>query len=449
MISPLLVVTNDEKVKQRTKKLAEILKVESREMSSLDDVDIDADIHYSCVIVDCKELPVNEIAGSAQVVSQVYTESKTILIVGNKLKPDEIKFIYTSGAKLILTENDYINYSKIDFYLNYVLNNTWVPVKAWDFVVDTTPDFNVFHYIPYKNKYFPLIFGSISDKKLEKMKEVGEIYIHREDLASYNKYITENQSAGSDAMVRRCRAKYIQFYDAYVELLYQLSDESKHYTFEEGKKILENVLNLAKELIQVLSAVGDPSLVVDNMSFELDGPLSRIPAVAAYAGVWSMMMNTKESPEEVMLATLVSDLGLLKLSPNSFGKNKKITKEDEDVFENHPQISINTVLERKLPINEGVKSIIMYSHGFELKSSERNKLKKDKMPLASQIIMVATMYDKKMQIQEGCDRPRASKVKAELLLELSKNENIKQTTLPLLEKAWKEIIPAVNSLIAS
>lgn len=433
---PILFVSENDSFIKRGTRLAEKIKIEHSSVRHVDELNIEDSLVYSCVIVDCTKLPLNEIAGSAQVASQLFTKSKIIQIVNSKLKPEELRFIYKSGANLLITENDYMNHNKIDFYLNYVLNNEWIAVKPYDFPINTEPDFQVFHYIPYNKRFISIIHDIIDENKILKMSEVTELYIKREDLPKYNSYIAKQNFNSSDGLLRRCRSKYLEFYDNYVELIYQLSDDSKHYTYQEGKRILDKSLQLSSDLIGMLANIEDPWKIVNNLSFSLDGTMTRTPAVAANVGVLGLKLDIGNI-EEVMFATLVSDLSLFKLSDDGMVKFQKnsLNESDRDLYENHPKYSINMMLERRLPIEESTKQIIMYSHGLDLSTSVKNKLFKEKMPIGSELIVFSELLDKNLVLRESDNRKDISEVKKQVFDFCVSNNIISLSTLKKIQLA--------------
>lgn len=437
MNNSILLSSNDPRLISRTKSLSTRIKLPLFVVDNINEIDIEDSVNYSCVLIDCRGIALNEIAGSAQIVSQLFPDAKTSIIVSNKLKPEDIRFIYVSGANLILTETDFFNYNKIDFYLNYVLKNEWIPIKAWDFVANTEPDFGIYHYIPYQKKFLPIIYGVISEQKLDKMKSIGEIYIKREDIEKYSKFLAENKSPDENNLLSICRAAYMSFYDNYVELIYKLSDDSKYFTFEEGKKILDHSLKISQHFLDSLKLVEDPWLIVNNLNFEIDSSLARVPAIASYVGITAFALGIP-NPEQVMLSCLVGDLGLFRISPDGILKDRRLLSEDDAVvYENHPKLSINMILERKVPINEKIKNIIMYSHGVELKTSDSNKLYKDKVPVESEIILLCELLDRELlrSIKESKRIP-IEVIKENLISSMIQHQRIKLTTLFTIKDIW-------------
>lgn len=399
-------------------------------ISELDSIDLEVIYPHKVVIIDGRNMSKTQLAGNCQVASQVVVNSQVVLVVDNKMSIEDIKFLYKSGVNLILAETDFFNSQKLDFFINNHLHNEYYPVKSYDFTVDTTPEFKVYHFLAWKGNFVPVIYGSIDAKKLEKISTVNELYIKREDVDKYSRYISQG-GPSKDKVLSRCRGKYLSFYENYIQLLFKITDDTKHYSFEEGRKLLEETKAMAQDLLNTLATVEDPWLIVNNFSQESNNfLLARAPVAAAYAGILALELQLS-NPEEIMLAALIGDVGLLSLPYEN----------DSDYLEkyhNHPLKSINLVLERKLPLDENIKKIILFSHenlqrtGFP-KGKEVNP---DKIPLESQLIQICQKLDNGLMIKKGQLRPNLIEVKEKLVDELSKNHLFNLSLILKLKSLW-------------
>lgn len=171
---------------------------------------------------------------------------------------------------------------------------------------------------------------------MEKLKTVNELYIKRSDLKKYYKYLTEVNSLTSLGLLSRCRAQYNIFTEEYLQLVLKLTDNSRKYSFDEGMATLNNMKSTARDLLLTIGSATEPWLIIDNLAQDLSSPLFRTPAVAAYVGLCALLLDQAD-PEDFMLATLISNLGLLKLSSDSLGKTlEKFSEDDTFLYLNHP-----------------------------------------------------------------------------------------------------------------
>ena len=432
MNNSILISSDDEKFIKRSKEVGSYLKcnlVDS--IHNIDFIDMDNTPDYAICIIDTRKLASNELAGACQVVSCVLPNAKSILIVDEKISVDQMRFIYTSGAKLILTLDEYFNQTKLEFFLTYIFNFEWIPVKSFDFLPNTEPNFMVYHLLSYKNKFIPMIHGSISPSKFKSMEEINELYIKREDLPKFCDYVKSLNITSQAGVASKCRALYSLFFDNYITLVLTLTDKTKTYTYEEGNKLLEEIKQSASNLLTSISSVEDPWLIIDNLSQKLSNTLFRTPAVALYCGISAL--NLEEEPLDIMVACLISNIGLLQLSPNYLAG--KENDNDKHIYINHPLVSINTVLERKLPLNEKIKKIILNSHenpsgtGFPKGRNAPNP------PKASQLIQICELLDSHLQIVPGKERFMLQEQKNKVL-ELKDMSSFSPDLVLKIKKTW-------------
>lgn len=368
----------------------------------IDNLDVENNPNYSAAIIDTRNFAINEYAGVCQVISHILPNCKSILIVDEKIGLEQMKFIYASGAGLILTIDEFFNQSKLEFFLTYLFNFEWVPVKSYDFLPNTEPDFMVYHLLSYRNKFVPIIHGNISESKFKHMAEINELYIKREDLPKFCSYLENLKITSQNAVLSKCRGLYSLFVDNYIHLVLTLSDTTKIYSFETGQKILSGIKESASNLLDCLASVEDPWLVVDNLcQKDISNPLFRTPAVAVYSGISAL--NLEKDSENVMVACLLANVGLLKLS-HQYLLNKP-SDEDKFCYSQHPLISLNTVLERKLPVPEEIKKIILNSHeNPEGTGFPKGKNAPSKIPWEAQLIQICELLDQALQINPGRER---------------------------------------------
>lgn len=399
----ILIASKSSDFKSHCEKVSQYLKCSfTGHIDHIDNLDVENNPSYSAAIIDTRNFAINEYAGVCQVVSHVLPTCKSILIVDEKIGLDQMKFIYASGAELILTIDEFFNQSKLEFFLTYLFNFEWIPVKSYDFLPNTEPDFMVYHLLSYRNKFVPIIHGTISEVKFKNMGDINELYIKRQDLPKFCAYLEGLKITSQNGVLSKCRGLYSLFVDNYIHLVLTLSDTTKIYSFENGQKILSDIQRSASNLLDCLASVEDPWLVVDNLcQKDISNPLFRTPAVAVYSGISAL--NMEKDPQSVMVACLLANVGLLKLS-HQFLLNKP-SDEDKFCYSQHPLISINTVLERKLPVPEDIKKIILNSHeNPEGTGFPKGKNAPSKIPWESQLIQICEILDQCLQINPGSER---------------------------------------------
>lgn len=430
MSSEILLVSSTDDFIQRAKDIP----YKSDQMESLDLIDLDKKYAHKITLVDGRGLAPMVLSGSGQIATQLIPESKVIIVVDNKISQDQIRFMYKSGVDLILSEDDYFQTQKMDFYIQHYLRNSYVPVKTYDFIADTTPDFVVYHFLSFKGTFVPVIYETITPHKIEKLKLVNEVYIKRADLGKYKKYL-DSIPQNSENILSQCRAQYLEFCENYVDLLYKVTDNSKNYTFNEGRDLLSSIASLSQSFLKTLTKVEDPWLVVNNLLQESHpSPLKLVPAVAAYTGISALELGM-DKPEDIMLAVILSDVGLLAIPPRSTFPYEGFALER---YKNHPNNGLNLVLERKIPLDDRIKQIIQYSHenlkrtGFP-RGADINP---ERIPLESQLLQICHMANERLLIRAGSVRPNIKNEKRELINQLLDSQEFSIVLLHQLKNSW-------------
>lgn len=248
---------------------------------------------------------------------------------------------------------------------------------------------------------------------------MGEFYIHRDQIDSYVKFLTEHNDQSAAGLKRRCRAVFMNFVKTYKDLVLLLTDQSEAASYKEGSELFNTLTSFASEVINQLGASGEAWDVVNNTSLEDFTPIDRSSAIAAYAGLMSLMSGIGK-PEDVMMSTLIADLGLLDLGPMSIEKIRKhqlslLTAEERREYDYHPVASINKVLSRKLPIPEHLKHVVLCSHENFSLTGFPNKVQPDKIPEESYLMQLCELLDQGGLVEFGKVRKSPMEVRKELV----------------------------------
>lgn len=431
MKTQVLVVSQDKEFITQIKKMGQY---EFTVWPDLDTVDIEQIYHFPATVIDGRKFEANYLAGSAQVVSTIVPGSKIILVVNNRMFPEDIRFIYQSGVDLIVSENEVVSSQKIIFFLHHYLHNTYIPIKSYEIDPQRELEFTIFHLISFRGTYVPVNSGkAISESKWQKLQQVNELYIKVTDLSKFIKYLENTEGKTEQNILSRCRAKFIEFYEAYVQLLFQVTDNSKIYSYDEGKELLANIETMANELLKILMQAPNPWLIVNNLSNEKQASsLTRMPAVAAYVGIACQDLGWP-SAAQVMMATILSDVGLL-FEPMG-------TYQTSEQYNHHPLASINLVLERKIPLSNEVKNYIINSHenlmgtGFP----KGAKVNFDKIPKEAQLMQICQLLDDRLLIKPGTMRPNVEGERNQLLEQLSTNRIFDLQVITQLSSRWVKV----------
>ena len=379
------------------------------------------DDEYPLVIVDeTGEKENKDTSGKVQVIKYRSPDALVMVLLYSKIDSDMTEFIKRSGAESVLMEDEFIDTCKPEFLAAQKIHGQYIPIKSSEIFSGKALDMNVYHLMPLNRKLMKVM--SKDDKpdeaKLKKFHSVGEFYIKREDYPYFQKYIEKNQDKSAKGLASRCRAKYIYLSITYKNLVRILIDQSHTASFKEGKELSDLCYTLAGDLIGSISAVGSAWEVVDNAGFDEMTAIDRTPAIASIAGLFSLVSGMGK-PEEVMVACLLADIGLLEISAEGLQKLRSggldsMSDEDKKRYHNHPLASINQIMSRKISLTPEMKEIISCTHERVDQKGFPNQPIARRIPFESMLIQFSEKLDQKSKIIFGKQRSDPDVVKKEV-----------------------------------
>ena len=444
------VISADERFRKRAEPLKPLFSVELNFFNSVDEFSENnggADsAQLKFVLLDAiHSASAGDTTGMVQVAKFVAASAGMAVVVAKKVSPEDSAFIKKSGASVVCLDHEYLENSKIEFILTRFLHGDWIPIKVADLIKDQVVDFTLFHMMPLNGRMLPVLpKGQILEiQKLKKFESVGEMYIQRHELLAYKEYAKKNNDNSAEGLGRRCRAVYTTLVETYKDLVMLLTDQSEMASFDKGRDLYTQIFSMSSELISCLASLGEPWNVVNNSSLGDFSAVDRAPALAAYAGLLSLELDIGK-PEDVMVAALMADIGLLDLSykalmPLKTNQLQSLTDEDHKIYEFHPTVSLNKALSRKVPVPEDLKQIILCTHERADGSGFPGKLNKDKIPLESYLIQVAEQLDLATLVTFGQPRLKIKEARSLLkdgILNMSKSQIPLDLTQKILN-LWK------------
>lgn len=360
------------------------------------------------------------IAGMVQIAKQMSHESFVMVVVNKRVSPDGAQFIKKSGASLVIVEHELFNSSKLDYIAAQKIRASYLPAKSSEFKKDTTINFGLYHLLPLNKKFLPVAHSGseLTEQRIAKINQIGEVYVRREDLKLYEQYLRDHPDLSAAGLKSRCRAQFLLMQSGYIDLALMLSDQSESASFSYGKTLLDTCTKYASDLLMTLATVGEAFDVINNSSIGEFGTVDRAPAIASYAGLISLMSGVGK-PEEIMLSAMIADLGMLDLSPNISRAirnetTSQLPQEDLALYQKHPLISLNVSLSRRLPIGEGMKDIILNTHEKNDGTGFPNRSRGEKIPHEAQLIQFCELIDRGSLIKMGKERKSAAQVRKEI-----------------------------------
>jgi len=351
----------------------------------------------------------NEVVGFLQVLRYVFPKTPILVVFPKRFDKQILHWVRKSGANFIMSESEFLEKVRFDFFISQYVGSEYIPVKPYDFKLDTKVELSLFYFMSANRRYYPIVVANtvVNSVRLDKIKKIGDVYIKRADLDLYNRYLQLNQDQSASGLIRRCRLQFHEFKESYLELVNHLTEEAEVSSYDEGKKRMDECQKLSRDLVSAMMTAGS---VFDVISQSVDGAFDlchRAPERAAIVGYLSMMSDIG-NPEHAILASLLCDIGLLNLPKECLDEIKKggvasLEGENLKVYEQHPQFSINYAAQKKLQIDPVVREAILHSHS-RIDGKGFPRVRGDKVNVEAQLIQIVEILDDLCKIQWG--KPR-------------------------------------------
>lgn len=381
------------------------------------------------ILIDAEKIEKeSDIAGMVQVAKQMTESSHILVSISGKMEPSSAAFLKKSGANVVLIGGELETSSKLEFFASQKIRSSFYPIKANEIPQDIKLEIPVYHLMPLNRKFLPVIRAGeiVTQEKTSKISTAGELYIRRDDIDIWKKHCEANAENSSTTLSKRSRAKFLSLMNTYSDLVMLISDQSEFASYEAGNNLLKKCRELSSDLLATLGSTGNAWEIVNNSAIGEFGSLERAPAVAAYAGLFSLMSGVG-SPEKVMLGALLTNLALIDLLPGitkkirDSGGISSLNSEEMEQYKLHPKASLNKVLNRKFQIEEDIKSIIEFTHERFDKKGFPSQPRPEKIPEESNIIQLCEEIDNRSLVTMGKEKKSISAIKSDLLSELEKD----------------------------
>jgi response regulator RpfG family c-di-GMP phosphodiesterase len=440
-MSDIISISKDKNFNARVKKAAHFIQATLSFYPSADDlIDIADTLQPKFLIISAKDAANKEaVIGHVQALRQFFPEAFILVVAEKKIPAADTTFIKKSGCNFVMLDNEFETTIRLEYVLQQIVKAAYIPAKSSDFKVGSTIDFHVYTIMPLNQKILPVIQPGtvLSEARAEKLKAAGELYIKRQQARAYSDYLKEHEDKSAKGLMNRCRAQFFTVAYAHTDLIFNLTDQAESASYDEGKRLLKSCMDLAKELLIALATIEEPWGIIDQSTFGMIGATDRSIMIASMSALLSFQTNIGNS-DNIMMAGLFCDIGLLDLSPACLGKidseegRSQLNSEDLVLFQKHPILSINRLLERKMPLSEEIKEIIHCTHENADQKGFPRKILPEKIPLESMFIHFAETIDLAFRIKFGKAREPYPDVRKRVYL--SEKEKLQRFNLVFLER---------------
>lgn len=346
------------------------------------------------------------------------------VLLDAKASAENIQLMKKSGSDFVILETQFMHTSRLEFITSQIIRAAFVPVKSTELALQSSLDFTLYHLMPLNQKMLPVLpkGTTLTVERLKKFESVSELFIKREEIDAYNKYIQTNADKSAKGLTSRCRAQYLSLCFAHSRFIFNLIDQSENASFKEGRELVTRCETLAQDLLSTLSAVGEAWEVVNNSSLGEMGSIERSPTLAAYAGLFALTMNLPNSIE-IMMACLLADIGMLDLSPSagkkirSSGSIASLSATEMSEYKNHPKVSVQRCLDKKLAMDDKLREMILNSHECADGTGFPEGKPGGKISIGAMLIHFCELVDKAAMIRMGHARVPVEVVRKKIIQE--------------------------------
>lgn len=380
-----------------------------------------------------------------QVSRQMFPHALLILVVSKQLNKDTMKFYEKLGAKIFILQTE-METAKLCFAINQTLKAEFIPLKTMDLVAEREIPFAIYHLLPQKKKFLKLIHAGdkIAKDRLVRLQQNPEFYVHRSELMFFKKFIDETAERSASGLAKRCRANFTTLQAEFTNLAFQLSDESNRSTLAEGQELLSKCRKLCEDLLANLAEFPKAWEIINSSSIGDFGSLERAPTVAAYSGLFSLLSDLKNITDTMLISMLV-DVGLLAIPDHITEKmrlEQNLNPEELSHLHGVPLKSLNMVLNRKLSIEERSRNVLLNVYEQVDGLGYPSRPVAEKIPLNSQIIHFAKLFDSATTVKMGSIR----KDPVETLIQLTNDPHItKRFSVELIQMLKEKVIPTFKT----
>lgn len=424
--SDFCLIADEEMIIQRCRSLCVDYSYSFQNFNSLDAFMEASPKDVSLIVMALSPKDENQKAFAAEMAQSIRfsnPDTFTVCTVSGGLAKDEAGFAKKSGANLILLKEELMNTSKPEFISTQIIKSAYLPIKSTDLTAGKTIPFTLFHLLPQRGKFLPIAFPDdlLDEKKMKKCIEAGELYIRRMDAEKFDQFIKENQDQSASGLSRRCRSQFLMLFSSFSSLVFLLTDQSEGGSFAEGQELLKKCTEMCSALLGTLGEFGNACEIINNSAIGELGSVERAPAVAAYAAVFGLRLDFGNI-DQIMLAALLVDLGLILIPPSASKKlllesANTFSDEEKKAYHSYPQQSMDLVLNRKLSLDQKFRTLMMSTQERADGKGFPKGLVGSKISDAAQLVQFCREFDQRTLLRLGKPRPDYDKVKKDIIME--------------------------------
>lgn len=335
---------------------------------------------------------------------EIFPRTHVVVVVEGGETVEDCDFMRGAGAHHLILLQEIFGSSKLYYLSALLIQGTYLPVPVTDLFPSTQVTFNAYHKLSLNQKFLPVLFSgfTFSDKKYRKLESAKQIYIRRENLDEYRKYIETYHDSTGAALKKRCRASMMTLMGLYSELMLLLTLDSEATKKSQLTTKIDEFVETALTLGKYLQGCPDVwNVIAQSLDFKFCRN-ERGVYILAYALLISQKAKLLEDFKTLVVSVLLADIGLLDLPAESYKNFQNKTEsqwsaEDLEKFKSHPMGSLNRVMFRDLEVSADVRSVIVCTHERNDQKGFPNQVPADKIPMEAKLILFCELLDRRVR----------------------------------------------------
>ena len=328
-------------------------------------------------------------------------------------------FFYPQERELSL--NEIFMLSPLEIPTSKLDLNAMMKVSIRDVDSEESFPFDIFIYLSRNKKILALrrhgakIEMGLKDKLAKDARYF--LLVRRGDYQLYQKQITERLKKVSQDGNLSLAQKTLVVRQEIRTLVHELF-AAENLSPEEGQRIVDNFKSVAEEYIESVGGAKDVHDRLRTLTAQIMSNQTHTMNTSAYAAMFGMMYGILDV-EALSLAGMLHDIGYYKLPMDVVAAAERgentISAEQMEVFRKHPELALEVIAERKLPVKESVRKIILQHHERANGSGFPKGLKADEIDEMAKIVAFADVFDEMTSLHAD----KASCTPREALLRIS------------------------------
>jgi HD-GYP domain-containing protein (c-di-GMP phosphodiesterase class II) len=278
-------------------------------------------------------------------------------------------------------------------------------VKLIDIEPGVVLGFDTTIYLPTNNKYIK--YSSAGDTidldrvtRLSKHK-MSAIYVSTDQMENFYEYTAVRLKEGGASSGLSATEKKEKIETSVRDLMSGLfNDNVKDATFEQGQRLLEDCKGIVNTYI-CNSSSGDWYKRLLGTMGEVSSSYAHTANVSTYASLFSIGLGIGD-PADLATAGILHDVGLANVPAEvMIKKEADRSPEQRELYEKHPEYSIDIIKSKKLAFSEQTMNAIRQHHECFNGTGYPKKLAGSRICQEAQVLALADKFDYLTAVADG------------------------------------------------